>query len=90
VTVAVLEKAFAGLAKGGVAIVHLPTYCEGYGFKVADYLAGDIGKAIEMHATPQRAILDVAARNSCRLRETHEEPGHSVYITNIFVFEKNA
>jgi SAM-dependent methyltransferase len=89
VTVAVLEKAFAGLAKGGVAIVHLPTYCEGYSFRVADYLSGNIGQAIEMHATPQRAILDVAARHACCLREIHEEPGHRIYITNIFVFEKS-
>ena len=88
VTLAILDKAFSQLASGGVAIIHLPTYCDGYSFNVANYLASPIGQNMEMHATPQRVILDLAFSRNCRLREIHEEPGHRIYITNLFVFQK--
>jgi len=57
VTLAILDKAFSQLASGGVAIIHLPTYCDGYSFNVANYLASPIGQNMEMHATPQRVIF---------------------------------
>jgi hypothetical protein len=84
-----LNKTFARLPKNGVAIVHLPTYCEGYSFNISDYLAGNhLGQEIEMHVTPQTAILELAFRNNCSLCEVHEEPGYRAYIVNIFVFRK--
>jgi SAM-dependent methyltransferase len=88
VTMAILDKAFAGLQRNGVAIIHIPTYREGYSFKIRDYLAGSPGRDMEMHVTPQNAILELGARRNCCVREVHEEPGHGITITNIFVFQK--
>jgi hypothetical protein len=88
VTLAILDKMFAGLAPRGVAIVHVPTYCIGYSFNIQDYLAGKLPPAyMHMHATPQKPILELAWRHSCCLLDTREEdiPG---WITNIFVFQK--
>ena len=90
VNLAILDKAFAGLPPRGVAIVHIPTWHNGYRFKIGDYLAGPLGQGMEMHATPQREILDLAFRHGCGLRNIHEEPGHAVWITNIFVFQKGS
>jgi SAM-dependent methyltransferase len=90
VNLAILDKAFAGLPSGGVAIVHIPTWQKGYRFKIGDYLAEALGQHMEMHATPQREILDLAFRHGCGLRNIHEEPGHVVWITNIFVFQKDS
>jgi len=89
VTLEILDKAFARLPQNGVAIIHLPTYCEGYNFNISDYLTGSrLGQEIEMHVTPQKAILELAFRHNCWLREIHEEPGYRAYIVNIFVFHK--
>jgi 2-polyprenyl-3-methyl-5-hydroxy-6-metoxy-1,4-benzoquinol methylase len=88
VTLSILNKAFTGLLSNGVAIVHLRTHENGYRFKVSDYLAHGPSKDMEMHSTPQSAILAVANRCGCRLVELHEEPGHIDNVTNIFVFEK--
>jgi 2-polyprenyl-3-methyl-5-hydroxy-6-metoxy-1,4-benzoquinol methylase len=89
VTLEILDKAFARLPTNGVAIIHLPTYREGYSFNISEYLAGNrLGQEIEMHITPQKAILELACRNNCWLCEIHEEPGYRAYIVNIFVFQK--
>jgi hypothetical protein len=87
VTLAILDKAFSALSQNGVAILQVPTYCEGYIFKTSEYLANN-GQYSEIHVTPQKAILDLAFRHQCCLREVHEEPGHRIYIMNIFVFQK--
>jgi len=85
VTLAILDRAFAGLMPHGVAIVHVPTYCPGYSFNVVDYLSG---KAfLHMHATPQKPIFDLAWKRGCCLRDVREE-GIPGWVTNIFAFEK--
>jgi SAM-dependent methyltransferase len=88
VTLAILDRMFAGLVPWGVAVVHVPTYCNGYSFNIADYLADKLPPAnMHMHATPQRPILELAWHHGCCLLDIREEdiPG---WITNIFVFQK--
>ena len=88
VTLSILEKAFDGLPPRGAAIVHVRTWGNSYKFTVTEYLEDGPGRDMEMHATPQRAILAMADRCGCRIVEIHEEPGHLDNVTNIFVFEK--
>jgi SAM-dependent methyltransferase len=89
VTLYILKKAFTRLPSSGVAIVHVRTHWDGYRFIVSEYLAQNPSSNMEMHATPQNSILELAYQCNCRLIELHEEPGHLDNITNIFVFEKN-
>jgi hypothetical protein len=59
---------FAGLAPGGVAIFHVPTYHNGYYFKITDYLADGLPpENMHMHVTPQKPILELAWRHGCAL-----------------------
>jgi 2-polyprenyl-3-methyl-5-hydroxy-6-metoxy-1,4-benzoquinol methylase len=57
---AILDRVFAGLAPRGIAIIGVPVYATGYSFAIDAYLATERGTAMEMHVTPQRAILDLA------------------------------
>jgi len=87
VTLEILDRMFAGLALGGVAIVHVPTYCDGYYFKIADYLADKLPpEHMHMHATPQKLILELACRYGCCPIDIREEPVSDGWLTNIFVF----
>jgi SAM-dependent methyltransferase len=87
-TLAILDKAFAGLAEDGIAVIHVPTFAEGYSFSIAEYLAGQLGRDLEMHFAPQLSILELGFSHRCRLKEIHEEPWHHTQIANIFVFQK--
>lgn len=88
VTLCILDKMFAGLAPRGVAVVHVPTYCVGYSFNIADYLAGKLGSEMEMHFTPQKPILELAWRHGCCLVDIREEPVGEKWVVNHFVFQK--
>jgi len=87
-----LGRAFGSLNPRGVAVFQIPTWSEGYCFRIADYLAGKPGATMEMHCVPQHAVLDLAQRYGLRLRDLREDnfvagtPGKS--ISNTFVFEK--
>jgi hypothetical protein len=88
VTLAILDRMFAGLVQQGVAVIHVPTYYSGYSFNVSDYLADRLPPAhMRMHATPQKPILELAWRHGCCVLDIREEniPGK---VTNIFVFQK--
>ena len=88
----VLRRTFASLTPRGVALFQIPTWHEGYRFRIADYLAADPGAGMELHVVPQRAILELAHRSGLILRDIREdnhttgEPGR--VISNTFVFEK--
>jgi SAM-dependent methyltransferase len=88
----VLRRTFASLAPRGVAVFQIPTWCEGYRFRIAEYLAWRPGAEMELHVVPQRAVLELAHRSGLILREIREdnyitgEPGRVV--SNTFVFEK--
>ena len=88
----VLRLAFASLAPKGVAMFQIPTWIEGYRFRIADYLAAEPCARMETHAVPQRAILELAHRQGMILREVRDDshligmPGAGM--SNTFVFEK--
>lgn len=88
VTLEILNRMFAGLAPGGVAIFHVPTYQIGYYFKITDYLTDRLPpETMHMHVTPQKPILELAWHHNCVLLDIREEsaPG---WVINIFVFQK--
>jgi len=89
VTLEILNQMFAGLAAGGVAIVHVPTYHIGYYFNVTDYLADNLPPEHKhMHVTPQKPILELAWRHGCCPLDVREEFVSDQWLTNIFVFQK--
>ena len=75
VTLSILSKGFDHLPSRGIAIVHVRTHEDGYRFKVPDYLEHGPSRDMEMHSTPQAAILELADRCGCRLVELHERAG---------------
>jgi len=88
VTLEILNRMFAGLPRGGVAIFHVPTYQNGYFFKIIDYLNDNLPpENMHMHVTPQKPILELAWHHDCVLLDIREElaPG---WVINIFVFQK--
>ena len=89
VTLEILSRMFAGLAPGGVAIVHVPTYHNGYYFKITDHLADRLPpENMHMHVTPQKPILELGWHHGCALLDIREEGGAPDWVTNIFVFQK--
>jgi SAM-dependent methyltransferase len=88
VTLEILNRMFAGLAPGGVAIFHVPTYHNGYYFKITDYLADALPpENMHMHVTPQKPILELAWRHGCALLDIREELAPD-WVINVFVFQK--
>ena len=88
VTLEILNRMFAGLAPGGVSIFHVPTYHNGYYFKITDYLADSLPpENMHMHVTPQKAILELAWHHGCALLDIREEIAPD-WVINIFVFQK--
>ena len=88
----ILRQAFHSLSIGGVAVFQVPVWIRDYSFRVAAYLAGTPGAEMEMHAIPQRAILELADWQGLVLRDLREDsflvgkPGAA--LSNTFVFEK--
>jgi len=72
VMAALFGKLLAALAPGGIAVIQLPTYIEGYSFSVADYLSRQ-QPAMEMNMLPQRAVFEIAERAGCRMLEVRED-----------------
>lgn len=63
----ILDAAFAGLNRGGVAYFQVPTRgAEGYAFDVQTYLQADGDGWMEMHAIEQSAVFKIAERRGVR------------------------
>jgi SAM-dependent methyltransferase len=89
----ILQRAFAGLAPGGVALFQVPSHMRGYRFDLAKYLAMPPRQGMEMHALPQRAVLDLAADAGLRLIElrddTHMATGEGGrFLSHSFLFRR--
>lgn len=88
----ILRHAFRALETGGVAIFQVPVWIRDYAFTVDSYLGGSPGAEMEMHAIPQRAILELADWQGLVLRDVREDsfltgrPGGA--LSNTFTFEK--
>ena len=88
----ILRHAFRALSQGGVAIFQVPVWLQGYSFKLKPYLAGTPGAEMEMHAVPQRAILELADWQGLVLRDLREDNflvgRPAAAQSNTFTFEK--
>jgi SAM-dependent methyltransferase len=83
-----LKLGLSQLAVGGVAVIQIPYFIEGYNFQENAYFQ-ERRHLMEMHAIPQHMILDAAAEEACRTRLVMEDGrvgpmGRSA----TFVFEK--
>jgi len=88
----ILRLAFRGLSTGGVAMFQIPVWSRDYSFNIAAYLSGTPGAEMEMHAIPQRAILELADWQGLVLRDLREDSflggRPAAMISNTFTFEK--
>ncbi len=91
----ILRQTFRALGTGGIAMFQIPVWIQGYHFDVGTYLAGTPSAEMEMHAIPQRAILELADWQGLVLRDLREEsffsrrPGAALLtLSNTFTFEK--
>jgi len=88
----ILRHAFRALSTGGVAVFQVPVWIRDYRFTVSEYLSGALGTEMEMHAIPQRKILELADFQGLVLRDLRED-NFSVgragaALSNTFTFEK--
>lgn len=84
-----VRQAIEGLAPGGVAVFHLPVFIREYEFRLDKYLAADHGD-IEMHALPQRVVLDIIQDSDCRLIDLFEvsQNVRNKFLMNVFTVQK--
>jgi hypothetical protein len=82
--------ALRSLRAGGIAIFQVPTYQEGYSFRIKDYLAQPPTLDMEMHCIPQHVVFSLIAEEHCKILEVREDGwigrGHS--ISNTFVVQR--
>lgn len=81
------------LRPGGVALIQVPTYKAGYRFVIDEYLAVENDTAMEMHYFPQAALLDLVARQRCRVLEMREDDSIGLLhraVSNTLLLQKQA
>jgi hypothetical protein len=70
----------------------IPVWSRDYSFNVEAYLADAPGSDMEMHAIPQRAILELADWQGLALRDLREDSflagRPAAALSNTFTFEK--
>jgi SAM-dependent methyltransferase len=92
VTMEILRQAFLRLPKGGVAMFQVPVHHIGYQFSTERYLASDLGRNMEMHCVPQRAIFEMAHSVGMQLLDLREDTwvvsGEPDWLSNNFIFQK--
>jgi trans-aconitate methyltransferase len=86
----ILARLLAGLAPGGVAYFQVPVWLPGYRFRVADYLAQLEPGGMEMHALPQRRLLQIVQDAGCMVRDLVEDPLGPLFggVSNTLLVEK--
>lgn len=83
VMVRLLDDLLARLRPGGIALFQVPTYRAGYRFRIDEYLALENATTMEMHYLPQPALLDLVARQACRILEIREDDSIGISATAI-------
>jgi hypothetical protein len=81
------------LTPGGLAIFQVPTWCDGYQFRVADYLNSRPAEAtIEVHCLPQRDIFGLAYEAGCVPIEVREDGAMQppAWASHLFAFRKTS
>jgi SAM-dependent methyltransferase len=88
VMAALLAGLLRALAPGGIAIIQIPTFIQGYSFSVGDYLASEQPQ-MEMNYLPQPVIYRLIDEADCRLIEVREDPaaGDNA-LSHTFVMQK--
>ena len=87
----ILERAFALLCPGGIAIFQVPTYAARYRFALDDYRRslGDPTPSFEMHLLPQKAIFEIAHAANCMPLEIREDMSAGPpWSAQVFTFQK--
>lgn len=89
---AVLARGFASVAPGGVAVVQLPTWGEGYAFSAEDYLAAPRPPRPEWHVLPMAEVLALAASAGLAAAEVLEDPvpglDRARWLSHLFVLRR--
>ncbi|MBS0238074.1 MAG: class I SAM-dependent methyltransferase [Proteobacteria bacterium] len=86
-----LRKFLRALVSGGIAVFQLPTFIDGYTFKVDTYLDGmDKLDNQELHALPQKAVFAAIADAGCDVVSTYRDNSLSkiTQVSNRFVVMK--
>ena len=68
----ILRKLLSCLTDGGFIIIQIPTYINGYSFRLADYLAAPRA-GIEANPLPQHVIFKIFADARCDILEVRED-----------------
>lgn len=88
----VLQRAFAMLAPGGVALFQVPTYALTYRFELATYLDRELGTGeMETHCLPQPVVFALAHQAGCVPLEVREDDfiaTPAAWLSNTFLFRK--
>jgi SAM-dependent methyltransferase len=77
------------LNSGGVAFFQVPTYHEGYRFRLEEYLdIDDAEDEMEMHVLPQSAVFEIVRKENGKLLEVVEDFSTSWGLSNTFLVQK--
>jgi SAM-dependent methyltransferase len=84
--------ALNSLRERGIAIFQVPTYMEGYSFRIDDYLAKPQLLNMEMHCIPQQDVFPLIAEAQCTVLEVREDRTSRLgeWISNTFVVQRLA
>lgn len=91
VIAAILERAFAKIRRGGVAIFQVPTYWTGYSFRLSNYLKAPPSPEMEMHVIPQQDVFRIAALCGflpTEVREDNSVGAPHMAVSSVFCFVK--
>ena len=86
-----LKSLLKTLSRKGVAVIQIPTYCNGYIFEIDRYLNTPQGNELEVHFLPQNIIFEVLREIDCICLEVREDPflGDSERtLSNTFLIQK--
>ena len=85
----VITEFMKALNPGGVAFFQVPTYKDGYRFRLKKYLRNESSKdAMEMHVLPQNAIFEIVREENGRILEVLEDFNTSWGLSNTFLVQK--
>lgn len=85
---AILESLLGRVARGGVAVIQIPTWLpNGYRFDAEDYLR-EGGTQMEMHAIPQADVLALVRAAGMELLEVIEDAWTGIGRSNTFVMRR--
>ena len=86
-----IRTSLKSLRAGAIGIFQVPTYMQGYSFRIKEYLSSPRKLNLEMHCIPQSEIFSAIAEADCKLLEVREDgstglPGR--WISNTFVVQR--